>query len=141
MRLPCPVRAGVIESGGQWAAGMAKSDYKEVVMNSPSTSAVPVGEQAVALRLARRLLARPGLCQRVESILDITDRDIENGYTADQAEARVRDLTRALAQETLQGWAEAVATRVTDQSLAQQPDLIRHSKKKSAGTRRSVPSP
>ena len=110
-------------------------------MNSPSTGAASVGEQAAALRLAQQLLARPGLCQRVQQILDITDRDIENGYTADQAEARVRDLTRALAQETLQGWAEATATRVTDQSVAQQPNLVRHSKKKSAGTRRSVPSP
>lgn len=110
-------------------------------MNSPSTSAAPVGEQTAALRLAQRLLARPGLCQRVAGILDITDRDLENGYTADQAEARVRDLTRALAQETLHGWAEATAARVTDQRLAQQPDLIRHSKQKSAGTRCSVPSP
>lgn len=110
-------------------------------MNSQSTSAAPVGEQAAALRLAQRLLARPGLCQRVAGLLDITDRDIENGYTADQAEARVRDLTRALAQEALQGWAEATATRVTTQSLAQQPDLVRHSKKKSAGIRRSASSP
>jgi hypothetical protein len=82
-------------------------------MNS-STGAAPVGEQAAALRLAQRLLARPGLCQRMEGILDLTDRDSENGYTADEAEARVRDLTRALAQETLPGWAAATATRLTE---------------------------
>jgi hypothetical protein len=70
-------------------------------MNS-STGAAPVGEQAAALRLAQRLLARPGLCQRVEGILDLTDRDIENGYTADEAEARVRDLTRALPKKPCQ---------------------------------------
>ena len=109
-------------------------------MNRRSTRVVAVGEQAAALRLAQRLLARPGLCQRVEGLLDITDRDIENGYTADQAEARVRDLTRILAQEALQGWADATVRRVTAQTLAQQPDLVCHSKKKSAGTRRSVRS-
>jgi len=108
-------------------------------MNTQSTGTGPVGEQA-AHQIAARLVARPALCQRVQEILDIVDRDIEKGYTADQAEARVRDLTRALAQELLQGWAAATATHATTHVLAREPATRRHAKKKSTGLPPLAPS-
>lgn len=102
-------------------------------MNTQPSRAVPVGEQATALRLAKRLAAHPPLQQRVAAILDIVERDLQSGFTADQAEARVRDLTRALARDALQGWADHAAAQATERARREQPQAIRHTKKKSAG--------
>jgi hypothetical protein len=96
------------------------------------TTVGSVGEQA-ARQLAERLLAQPALCQRVAHRLDLVERDVENGATADQVEAHVRDLTRVLAQELLQDWARSVATHATAQARAQEPGLRRRTKKKSTG--------
>ena len=106
-------------------------------MNTQPLSQAPVGEQAAARSLDQRLAAHPPLRQRVEAILDIVERDIQDGGTADEAELRVRDQTRALAQEVLQCWAGGAATHATQHALAHEPHAIRHAKKKSAGTRPS----
>lgn len=93
----------------------------------------PVGEPA-ARSLDQRLDAYPRLRQRFEQILDIVERDSQSGSTADQAELRVRDQTRALAQEVLQHWADDAAAAATERARQQHPQAIAHAKKKSIGT-------
>ncbi len=107
-------------------------------IHRPAAS-VPVGEQA-ARPLEQRLAALPRLRQRIEQILDIVERDSQAGWTADQAELRVRDQIRALAQEVLQHWADDAATAATERARQQHPQAIAHAKKKSTGTAPSAGS-
>jgi hypothetical protein len=106
----------------------------------PRPPGAPVGEQA-ARSLDERLAARPQLRQRFEQILDIVERDSQSACTADQAELRVRDQTRALAQEVLQHWATDAATAATTHARQEHPHAIAHAKKKSTGTAPSVRLP
>ena len=105
-------------------------------MNQPTNhrpASASVGEQATR-SLDERLAARPQLRQRFERILDIVERDGQSGCTADEAELRVRDQIRALAQEVLQHWAEEAAAVATASVRQGRPQAIRHAKKKSTGT-------
>lgn len=104
----------------------------------PSVGA-PVGERVVR-SLDARLARCPHLRQRFEQILDIVERDSQTACTADQAELRVRDQPRALAQEVLQHWAAAVADSATACARQEHPQAIGHAKKKSTGTAPSVRS-
>lgn len=104
-------------------------------MNSSTrhrSASVPVGEQA-ARPLDERLAAHPRLRQRIEQILDIVERDSQSDCTADDAELRVRDQTRALAQEVLQHWAEEAATAATERTRKEHPQAIGNAKKKFVG--------
>ena len=111
-------------------------------MNQPTNhrpASAPVGEQATR-SLDDRLAARPQLRQRFEQILDIVERDSQTDCTADEAELRVRDQTRALAQEILQHWAEDAAAFASAGVRQAYPQAIRHAKKKSTGTAPSARS-
>lgn len=105
----------------------------------PRSAGAPVGERA-AHSLDERLARRPQLRQRFEQILDIVERDSQTDCTADQAELRVRDQTRTLAQEVLQHWAAEAADSATARARQEHPQVISHAKKKSTGTARSVRS-
>jgi hypothetical protein len=116
--------------------------FKEEDVNPPTnhrSARGPVGEQA-ARSLDERLAARPQLRQRFEQILDIVERDSQTDCTADEAELRVRDQTRALAQEVLQHWAEDAAIAATARARQERPQAIGHAKKKSTGTAPSARS-
>jgi len=116
--------------------------FKEEDVNRPNNhppASAPVGEQA-ARSLDQRLAADPQLRQRFEQILEIVERDSQSDCTADEAELRVRDQTRALAQEVLQHWAEDAAAWATARARQVHPQAIRHSKKKSTGTAPSARS-
>jgi hypothetical protein len=86
------------------------------------------------------LVAHLPLYQRVAAIVDIVEREVASGCTADQAEAKVRDQLRALGQEALQLWADGTAEHAATQALASQAGLIKHRKKNSTGRPRSARS-
>jgi hypothetical protein len=109
----------------------------EPINHRPASA--PVGEQATR-SLDERLAARPQLRQRFEQILDIVERDSQSDCTADEAELRIRDQTRALAQEVLQHWAEDAAAGATARARQAHPQAIGHAKKKSTGTAPSARS-
>jgi len=116
--------------------------FKGEDVNEPTNdqfASAPVGEPATR-SLDERLAARPQLRQRFEQILDIVERDSQSGCTADEAELRVRDQTRALAQEVLQHWAEDSAIFATARARQEHPQAVGHAKKKSTGTAPSVRS-
>ena len=104
-------------------------------MNQQPNWTGPVGEQARFTRsLEQRLAAHPQLYQRVAAIVDIVEREIASGCTADEAEAKVRDQLRSLGQEVLQLWAGGTAEHATAQVLSGQAGVIKHRKKNSTGS-------
>lgn len=108
-------------------------------LTQPHSVGAPVGERCDR-SLDERLARRPHLRQRFEQILDIVERDSQTDCTADQAELRVRDQTRALAQEVLQHWAAEAAESATAQARQEHPQAVGHAKKKFTGTASSVRS-
>jgi len=101
--------------------------------HSPSAGGPPVGEQAGARSLERRLAAHPPLRRRVEALLDIVEHDIASGCTADEAETHVREQLRALGQESLQHWADGANAQAEAHLRTQQPQARTHRKKNSTG--------
>ncbi|MHC1729238.1 MAG: hypothetical protein AB9866_25110 [Syntrophobacteraceae bacterium] len=84
-----------------------------------------------------RMDAIPGLRERFEAILTLTEAEGNGLKTADEAEQRTIEEVRKLGNEVLHAWARTKeslsAAKLTQEGL----ELTRHGKKKSTGTRHS----
>ena len=85
--------------------------------------------------LLTRLRQYPGLCERMESLLNIVENVAGDHTKADAAEQAVLDEVRKLGHTALQGWAEQAVRRATATMRQQQPTLQGKGEKKSGGTR------
>jgi len=81
--------------------------------------------------LDQRLAANPRLRQRFLAIADMVDQAVQEGCTADEAEARTIEQIRKLGQEVLTEWAEKAAPQASHKARAQDPGLIKSGKKNS----------
>jgi hypothetical protein len=82
-----------------------------------------------------RLRQYPGLCERMESLLNIVENVAGDHTKADAAEQAVLDEVRKLGHTALQSWAEQAVRRATATMRQQHPTLQGNGKKKSGGTR------
>jgi hypothetical protein len=80
--------------------------------------------------LEERLADRPDVLARLQELADTLDPSITDDCTADQAEERVSQQVRQLAQEVLAQWAHEANAHVQAQVRAHQPEAVRHGKKK-----------
>lgn len=80
--------------------------------------------------LDARFASRPEVRQRLHEIADMMDRAIEEGATADQAEAMAIDQIRQLGAAVLTDWARAKQTASLDRAQRANPNAVRHIKKK-----------
>ena len=83
--------------------------------------------------------ARPGLRERIASIVSAIENSEGDLKEADAAEERIVEEMRLLGREAMQGWAEK-QVEVTEQEIRQQPHMHRQGKKNFAGIRSSVKS-
>jgi hypothetical protein len=81
--------------------------------------------------LDQRLANNPRLRQRFLAIADMVDQALEEGCTADEAEARTIEQVRKLGQEVLTEWAEKAAPQATQKAQEQDARLIKSGKKNS----------
>jgi hypothetical protein len=86
-----------------------------------STSRVP---------LEQRFAHRPAVLARLHQIADTLEQSVGDDCTADQAEDRVTEQVRQLAQEVLTQWASEANAHTQAQVRARQPAAIGHGKKK-----------
>jgi hypothetical protein len=82
-----------------------------------------------------RLKQYPGLCERMESLLNIVENVAGDHTKADAAEQAVLDEVRKLGHTALQSWADQAVRRATATMRQQHPPLQGNGKKKSGGTR------
>ncbi|HBZ57161.1 MAG TPA: hypothetical protein DEO88_17280 [Syntrophobacteraceae bacterium] len=87
--------------------------------------------------LEERLQEHPGLCKRLESILDIAENADGALKTADEAEQRAIEELRRLGNELIQQWAINQEQKVVDDLGKQTARPVGHGKKNSAGKRRT----
>jgi len=80
--------------------------------------------------LDERFAKRPHTYRRLQEIADQMDQAIANGATADQAEAVAIEQIQKLGGEMLQDWAEAKQQQVLRQAQTDNPQSIKHIKKK-----------
>ena len=81
--------------------------------------------------LDQRLAKNPRLRQRFLAIADMVDQAVQEGCTADEAEARAIEQIRKLGQEILTEWAEKAAPQASQKARAQDARLIKSGKKNS----------
>jgi hypothetical protein len=81
--------------------------------------------------LDRRLADHPRLRQRFLAIADMVGQAIQEGCTADEAEARTIEQIRKLGQEVLTEWAEKAAPQASQRARAQDAQLSKSGKKNS----------
>lgn len=80
--------------------------------------------------LDARLATRPEVRQRLHEIADMMDKAIENGATADEAEAMAIEEIQQLGAAVLTDWARAKADKSLNKAQQENPSAIRHIKKK-----------
>jgi hypothetical protein len=80
--------------------------------------------------LDQRFAKRPQTYRRLQEIADQMDEAIANGATADEAEAIAIEQIQKLGGEMLQDWAEAKQQQALIQAQADNPQSIKHIKKK-----------
>lgn len=80
--------------------------------------------------LDARFATRPEVRQRLHEIADMMDKAIENGATADQAEAMAIEQIQQLGAAVLTDWARAKAERSLKKAEEENPSALRHIKKK-----------
>lgn len=81
--------------------------------------------------LEQRLAHRPAVLQRLHQLADTLEQSIGDDCTADQAEERVREQVRQLAQEVLAQWAHEANAHTQAQVPTCHPTALRHGKKNS----------
>jgi hypothetical protein len=87
--------------------------------------------------LADRILAHPGLEERVEAILDIAENTSGELITADQAEGKAIEEVHKLGRELLKEWASQRHEKAIETAKSTHPTARRHEKKSSTGNQRS----
>ena len=80
--------------------------------------------------LDARFATRPEVRQRLLEIADMMDRAIEQGATADEAEAMAIEQIQQLGAAVLTDWARAKQAQSLAQVQKENPKAIRHIKKK-----------
>lgn len=80
--------------------------------------------------LDARFAARPEVRRRLLEIADMMDQAIENGATADEAEAMAIAQIRQVGAAVLTDWARAKQAHSLAQVQKENPTAIRHIKKK-----------
>jgi hypothetical protein len=86
------------------------------------------------------LQSRPGIRDRLASIMSAVGNSDGDLGEADPAEERLVEEMRLFGREALQGWADDRA-EATDRDVRGQPGMHRQGKKNSAGIRNSARSP
>ena len=80
--------------------------------------------------LEQRLAHRPEVLARLHQLADTLDESVGDDCTADQAEDRVTEQVRQLAQEVLTQWAQEANAHTQAQVPTAHPSAIQHGKKK-----------
>lgn len=80
--------------------------------------------------LEQRLAHRPEVLARLHQLADTLDQSVGDDCTADEAEERVSEQVRQLAQEVLAQWAHEANAYTQAQVPARHPTAIHHGKKK-----------
>jgi len=80
--------------------------------------------------LDERFAKRPYTYRRLQQIADQMDQAIANGATADEAEGIAMEQIQKLGGEMLQDWAEAKQQQALRQAQSENPQSIKHIKKK-----------
>ncbi len=80
--------------------------------------------------LDARFATRPEVRQRLLEIADMMDQAIENGATADEAEAMAIEQIQQLGAAVLTDWARAKQAHSLAQVQKENPEASRHIKKK-----------
>jgi hypothetical protein len=80
--------------------------------------------------LDERFARRPHVYDRLHRIADMMDQAIAEGATADEAEERAIEELRQLGGDVLTDWSQARQSQSVAQARAEQPEAIRHIKKK-----------
>lgn len=80
--------------------------------------------------LDARFATRPEVRQGLHEIADMMDQAIENGATADEAEALAIEQIQQLGAAVLTDWARAKAEKSLQEAQQENPSSIRHIKKK-----------
>jgi hypothetical protein len=79
--------------------------------------------------LEQRLAHRPEVLQRLHQLADTLDQSVGDDCTADQAEERVSEQVRQLAQEVLAQWAQEANAHTQAQVPTRHPSALHHGKK------------
>ena len=87
-------------------------------------------EKRTRKTLDERFAKRPRTYRRLQEIADQMDQAIAKGASADQAEAIAIEQIQKLGGEMLQDWAEAKQQQALTQAQADNPQSIKHIKKK-----------
>lgn len=80
--------------------------------------------------LDARFATRPEVRNRLHEIADMMDKAIENGATADEAEAMAIERIQPLGAAVLTDWGRAKADQSLKKAQQENPLAIRHIKKK-----------
>lgn len=80
--------------------------------------------------LEQRFADRPDLLARLHELADTLDQSVTDDCTADQAEDRVSEQVRQLAQEVLEQWGREAHDQTQAQISARHPHAIQYGKKK-----------
>ena len=80
--------------------------------------------------LDARFATRPEVRRRLHEIADMMDKAIEDGATADEAEAIAIEQIQQLGAAVLTDWARAKAEKSLQKAQQENPSAIRHIKKK-----------
>ena len=83
--------------------------------------------------LEQRMAKRPQVLARFHSIADMLDQAVAAGCTADAAEARAIEQVGQLGRELLGDWAQEQQDGSLVRARHQNPEAIKHIKRKSAG--------
>ncbi|HEX2881918.1 MAG TPA: hypothetical protein VHO25_20495 [Polyangiaceae bacterium] len=90
----------------------------------------PPSANSAPRSLEQRLAGRPQVLARFHAITDMLDHALAAGCTADEAEARTIVQVQQLGRELLGDWAQEQQAQSLAQAQAQQPQAIKHVKKK-----------
>lgn len=84
-------------------------------------------------KLAERLMAHPQMSEPIEAMLEMVEREIDSGGSADAVEEAVVGQVRALGRAALQHWAEQAAAGARPPESPSGRRARRHAKKNSGG--------
>ena len=88
------------------------------------------GPKPTLKTLDERFANRPHTYRRLQEIADQMDQAIASGATADEAEAMAIEQLQKLGGEMLEDWAQAKQQAALKQARADNPQSIKHIKKK-----------
>ena len=80
--------------------------------------------------LDARFASRPEMRERLHQIADMMDKAIEEGATADEAEALAIEQVQQLGAALLTDWAQAKQVQSLHKARQENPSAIKHIKKK-----------